>query len=262
MAIDPKFSDLINAEIDGWISPEEHLELEAFLAKNEAARAYRDELTGLCENLDSIEPVSPPPHLKHVVLDAVISSKPAGPEVRQRTSANLFSDFFGTAPVRYAMSFAAGVILAYTLINSEQISRQALDDVADLVGTITQPGAADNLAVADSIQMTLNELAGSVSLRRSGDMLIIDFDLTSQGPVDIVAAFADPDIWFNGFAQLESTGTSVAAENGQVTVHMEGQRRYALYLHNSGQEAASITLRFYANGQLVHEDDLVFGDEN
>jgi len=77
-----------------------------------------------------------------------------------------------------------------------------------------------------------------------------------------VAAFADPDIWFNGFAQLESAGTSVAAENGRVTVHMEGQRRYALYLNNSGQEAASVNLRFYANGQLVYEDDLVFGEDN
>jgi len=207
-----------------------------------------------------MEPVSPPPHLKHVILDAVISSKPAGPEVRQRTSSDLFSDFFGTAPVRYAMSFAAGIIVAYTLLSSEQISRQALDDVADLVGTITQPGAADNLAIADSMQITLNELAGSVSLRRSGDMLIIDFDLTSQGPVDIVTAFTDPDIWFNGFAQLESSGTSVAAENGRVTLHMEGQRRYALYLHNMSQGAATVNLRFYANGQLVHEDDLVFGE--
>jgi len=147
-------------------------------------------------------------------------------------------------------------------LSSEQISRQALDDVADLVGTITQPEAARDLAAADDIQLTLNELAGSVSLRRLGDMLIIDFDLTSQGPVDIVAAFADPDIWFNGFAQLESAGTSVAAENGRVTLHMEGQRRYALYLNNTSQGAATVNLRFYANGQLVHEDDLVFGEDN
>jgi hypothetical protein len=262
MAIDAKFVDLINAEIDGSISPEEHIELEAYLAQSDAARAYRNELTNLCEGLDSIEAVSPPPHLKHVILDAVVTSKPARQAMHQRTSSDLFSDFFGTAPVRYAMSFAAGVILAYTLLSSEEISRQALDNVADLVGTIAQPETTNSLGIADSIQMTLNELAGSVSLRQSGDMLIIDFDLTSQGPVDIVAAFTDPDIWFNGFAQLESTGTSVAAENGQVTVHMEGQRRYALYLHNSGQEAASVSLHFYANGQLVHEDNLVFGKDN
>jgi len=246
MDIDPKFADLINAEIDGWIAPEEHVELETYLAENDAASAYRNELTGLCEDLDSLETVSPPPHLKHVILDAVTTSNPARQETRQRTSSDLFSDFFGTAPVRYAMSFAAGVILAYTLLSSEQISRQALDDVADLVGTITQPEAARDLAAADDIQLTLNELAG----------------LTSQGPVDIVAAFADPDIWFNGFAQLESAGTSVAAENGRVTLHMEGQRRYALYLNNTSQGAATVNLRFYANGQLVHEDDLVFGEDN
>lgn len=259
MAIDPKFADLINAEIDGWIAPEERVELKAYLAENDAAGAYRDELTSLCAGLDSIEAVAPPPHLKHVILDTVMSRKSSRPETHQRTSANLFNDFFGVPTVRYAMSFAAGIIIAYTLLSSEQISRQALDDVTDLVGTITQPRDAVNLATTDTIQMTLNELAGSISLKRLGDMLIIDFDLTSQGPIDIVAVFADPDIWFNGFAQLESTGTSVAAESGRVTVHMEGQRRYALYLHNASKEAATVNLQFYADGQLVYEDELKFG---
>jgi hypothetical protein len=262
MDIDPKFADLINAEIDGWISPEEHIELEAYLAQNEAARIWRDELTSCCEQLDSLESVSPPPHLKHVILDVVRSEKPAPQKSRQRTSSDLFSDFFGVAPVRYAMSFAAGVILAYTLLSSEEISRQALDDVTDLVGTISRPEAAGDLATVDSIQLTLNELAGSVGLKKLGDMLIVDFNLTSEGPVEIVAAFSDPDIWFNGFAQLESSGTSVAAESGQVTLRMEGQRRYALYLHNTRRGAATVNLRFYSDGQLVYEDDLVFEDTN
>jgi hypothetical protein len=262
MEIDPKFADLINAEIDGWISPEEHVELEAYLAENDTAGAYRDELVGLCEGLDLIEPVSPPPHLKHVILDAFIASKPARQAPRQRVSKDLFNDFFGVPVVRYAMSFAAGVILAYTLLSSEELSRQALDDVTNLVGTITQPESAGDIGTADSIQLALNELAGSVSLKKLGDMLIIDFDLTSEGPVDIVAAFSDPDIWFNGFAQLESSGTSVAADNGRVTLHMEGQRRYALYLHDTGDGTATVNLRFYANGKLVHEGDLVFGDDN
>jgi len=262
MAIDPKYADLINAEIDGWISPEEQIELEAYLAKNDATRAYRDELTSLCDGLDSMQPVSPPAHLQHVILDAVKARTPARPEPRQRTSKDLLNDFFGVPVFRYAMSFAAGVILAYTLLSSEQISRQALDDVTDLVGTITRPEAAGDLPTADSIQLTLNELAGSVSLKKLGDMLIIDFDLTSEGPVDIVAAFADPDIWFNGFAQLESSGTSVTADNGRVTLHMDGQRRYALYLHDAGEGTSTVNLRFYANGQLVHEGELVFGDEN
>lgn len=260
--IDPGIADLINAEIDGWISPQEHIELEAYLAQNEEARIWRDELTSFCEQLDSLEPVSPPPHLKHVILDVVQTERTVPQKPRQRTSSDLFNDFFGVAAVRYAMSFAAGIIVAYSLLSSEEMSRQALDDVTDLVGTISRPEAAGEQTNADSVQLTLNELAGSVGLKTLGDMLIVDFDLTSEGPVEIVAAFSDPDIWFNGFAQLESSGTSVAAESGQVTLRMEGQRRYALYLHNTGRGAATINLRFYSDGQLVFEDDLVLGDTN
>ena len=64
---------------------------------------------------------------------------------------------------------------------------------------------------ADSIQLSLNEIAGSVQLNRSGSIMILDFDLASPGPIEIVASFADRDVWFNGFAQLESSGTTIAA---------------------------------------------------
>ena len=112
----------------------------------------------------------------------------------------------------------------------------------------------------DTVLLTLNEIAGTSDLHRAGSIMILDFDLVSQGPVEIVAGFANPDIWFNGFAQLESEGTSVAAETGQVTLRMDGQRRYAVYLRNPSRTAATIKLSFYTNGTLLHEDELTFGE--
>ena len=61
------------------------------------------------------------------------------------------------------------------------------------------------------------EVAGTVTLRSTGPLLIVDFDLSALQPVEIVAGYSDKSIWFNGFAQLESTGTSIAAETGAVT---------------------------------------------
>ena len=92
--------------------------------------------------------------------------------------------------------------------------------------------------------------------------MVIDFDLVSSGPVDIVADFSRGDIWFNGFAQLENPGTSVLADVGQVTLRMQGKRRYAVYLHNSSAGPATVNLKFYSAGVLLLEESLRINEAN
>jgi hypothetical protein len=262
MAVEPKFVDLINAEIDAEISAEDRALLDMYLAQNPEARALRDELTVVCAELDAVESIPPPAHLKHLILSTVSqqdSTQTASGRGNWRVT---MGALFGGRVMRHALSFAVGVILTYTFISSDQISRQSFDDVTGLVGTISQPQYAGEISSEDSIEFALAEIAGSVRLSRVGAIMILDFDLASQSPIEIVAGFADRDIWFNGFAQLESDGTTIAAEAGQVTLRMEGQRRYAVYLHNASNSAAIINLRFYAGGTLIHEDELRFNDTN
>ena len=108
----------------------------------------------------------------------------------------------------------------------------------------------------DNLELTLNDLAGSVSLSTAGSLMILDFDLASRNTVEIVARFDDRDIWFSGFAQQESEGTTVDAQTGRVTVRMSGQRRYAVFLQNAGQDAATVNLSFLSAGQVLHEGAL------
>jgi hypothetical protein len=262
MTIDPKYIDLMNAEIDGEISAEDRARLENYLAQDPAARALREELAGLCTALDAVEFIEPPAHLKHAVLDTITRQNATAPASTGGGWQLALSTFFTGGVARYALAFATGAILTYTFINSDQISRQAFDDVTGLVGTISEPDFSAEMSSEHSIDLTLTEIAGSVKLHRAGSILILDFDLVSQDPIEIVADFNDLDIWFNGFAQLESEGTSIAAETGQVTVRMAGQRRYAVYLYNAGQGPTTIDLRFYSGGILIHEDELIFEDRN
>lgn len=262
MTIDPKYIDLMNADIDGEISADDRVKLEDYLAGHPEARAYRDELAALCAELDNVEFIEPPAELKRAVLDAVTRQSAARPGSMTIDWRLGLRALFGSAAARYAMSFAAGAILAYTVISSDQIYRHAFDDVTDLVGTISQPGATAMQSNEYQIRLGLSEIAGSVNLDRAGSILILNFDLVSRAPIEIVADIDDPDIWFTGFAQLESEGTSIAAETGRVTVRMTGQRRYAVYLYNTSQAAATISLRFYSGGTLIHEDELIFGDTN
>jgi len=261
MAVDQETRDLINAQIDGLISAEESALLEYRLAGDAEARALRDELRDLCSDLDSVPPLEPPPALHQAILQA---SRPAGRQASKRKRAGGIQEFlsglFAMPSVRYASAFAAGAVVTITLVSSDQNSRQAFDDVTSLVGTIGDSGRRELTGPNDSMRLSLNQIAGSVSIRGEGPLMILDFDLASQEPVDIVATFNDRDIWFNGFAQLESRGTSVAAQTGQVTIRMQGQRRYAVYLRNNGQNTATVHLRFAAGGEALYEGDLRFAE--
>ena len=201
-------------------------------------------------SLDALEQVEPPAYLRHVILGAAKTGAKARsrPRIRER--------LFSVPALGYVASFVAGLALAFAVVDSDQIAGRAFDDVTGLVGTVAD---LDRAGTAHSVaEVAEDEVAGTVTLRSSGPLLILDFDLSAPDAVEIVARYKDQTIWFNGFAQLESHGTSVAAEAGMVRLAMSGKRRYAVFLNNPGNRSAVIKMQFLAQGELVHEARLEF----
>ena len=252
MTIETRYFELIQADIDDEIDAAGKAELEDFLAESEEGRAVYGELETLCRSLDKMPEVEPPQHLRHVLMNQAPAKAPVQP------APGFLQRLFSGPALGYVGVFAAGVALTLALVDSDQISRGAFDDVTGLVGTI-----ADSKFTAPehgTISVDESEVAGTVTLRSTGPLLIVDFDLSARQPVEIIAGYSDKTIWFNGFAQLESSGTTIAAETGAVTLKMDGKRRYAVYLNNPGMRPATIDLRFVANEQVIHEAQLSYSE--
>jgi hypothetical protein len=248
MTIDQKYIDLINADIDREIDHVDKDDLNTFLMENEEARALHVELSALCVSLESVEADSPPPHIRHVIMNSVT------PSPTKATSPGFLQALLTTPALKYSATFAAGVLLTLSAISSDQYSTQTLNDVKDLVGTISEPIGGDLLS---KIAVDHAAVVGTVSLRSAGPMLILDFDLAAAGPVTIEARYPDRKIWFNGFGQLESDGTTISATAGNVLLGMEGKNRYAVYLHNEREHhGVTIDLSFAVDGEVVHEANL------
>ena len=248
MAIEQKYIGLINADIDGEIDHADKDELDAFLMESDEARALQVELATLCGSIESLEPESPPPHIRHVIMNSV------KPTPAKAESPGFLQVLLATPALKYSATFAAGALLALTAITSDQFSNRALDDVTGLVGTISNPINSEFL---NKVAVDNSKVAGQISLRSTGPMLILDFDLVANGLVSIEVDYPGRTIWFNGFGQLESSDTSISVKAGGVSLSMEGKRRYAVYLHNEGEQLAStVNLRFVAEGVVVHEASL------
>lgn len=249
MTIEPKYFELMNAALDGEISDVERAELARYLTANPEALAKQAELAELCQSLDKMEQVVPPPHLKYSILE---SMKPMLP-VRPADSG--WRQILAVPVLRHSVAFAAGAVLTFALISSNQISDHAFDDVTGLVGTMSEPappGARNN-----TIKLTSNEIAGTVSVRNDNSLKVIDFNLAAGGPVEIVARYANQRVTFRGFAQLEDDNASISISDGLVRMNMQGTNRYAMYLQHAGDVDARVNFQFFASGLLIHEADLV-----
>jgi hypothetical protein len=260
MALDAKDLQLINASIDGELAESAETELTTLLERNAEARAVHADLAKLAETLGGVEDVAPPPQLKHAILAALpaaTSSRTAG----QRSGEGFWSNLLASSPLRYAGAFGFGVLVALVFASSDMNSRHAFDDVTRLVGTLSRPGDEELIDAESEMILSSSELAGKVQSHRDGSIMIIDFNLVSSRPLEIVARFTQGDIWFNGFAQLDSAGTRVSAGPGEVRLQMVGDRRYAVYLHNASGEATTVSLSIYSDGELLHEGQLSFSED-
>lgn len=245
MTLPDRTVELIQASVDREISAADNRELESILAKSAEARRYQADMSELCNVLESAEALDPPAHLRHLIIDSVESNR------RRVLRPKAGSRFLAAPAFRLATAFAAGVVLTWSFVSSDDLSRNAFEDVTGLVGTISDSKLA--MPGTTGISISHASIAGTITMRQSGNLLVIDFDLVSKGPMDVIAGFPKTDMWFNGFAQLESNGTSVAAEPGRVTISMDGKRRYALYLNDSGRRVAAVDLQFVSSGSVVHE---------
>ena len=131
MAIDPNIVELINADIDGEISPADKDTLKAMMAESPEAQAMHAELSGLSSSLGDLPDLDAPPYLIHTIM-----AKIPKPESQDRRG-DFLRGLFAAPALRYAAMFAAGAILTLSLVNSDQLSDRAFTEVTGLVGTIS-----------------------------------------------------------------------------------------------------------------------------
>ena len=257
MAIEAKYVELMNADLDGEISDAERIDLAEYLESNPEAAAMQAELAELCGALDEMGQMDPPPHLKYTILDSLQNPKKTA---RTRSSGFSLQQLFAMPALRHALTFGAGAILAFALISSDQISDHAFDDVTGLVGTISD--SIPETSGSNLIRLTSNEIAGMVSTRPVGSLNVVDFNLAAEGPVEIIAEFSSHDLWFKGFAQLESDDTRIIADDGMVRMHIQGRNRYALYLQHTNDIDTTVSFKFFSAGNLIHQASLIIGNEH
>jgi hypothetical protein len=244
--LDERLIELIQADVDGELdrhSAADRADLARALLGDADARGLREELMRLRAALSRVPEVAPPAGLRSDILASVEARPPA--TVAAGSGAAL----------RYAAVFAGGALvttLAFVLFRGTG----ANFDAARIVGTLAP---ADRGIVAGSSRDLNFERAGvaaGVTLHDLDPLIIIDLELDSLSPVEVVAGFDPGMLRFAGFSALEDEAPSVNVTASRVTLVSSGAHRYAVVLRRTDGRATRVHLEFTRDGTAVGAADL------
>jgi hypothetical protein len=243
---DDRSIELIHGALDGELSASEQEELAARLQSDPALKSLMDDMRKLSGVLDRVPQANPPPGLRSRIMASV------RPRKRRGILEALLPDWPAPVTLRYAGAAAFGAAVAAVALQLGTTDISGPADVRGLVGTIATyetPAVAQNIISLDTGIVT-----GSIETHRQGELVVMDFDLTAQRPLEIVADYSHSGLDFGGFAQLDGASASLDATSGKIEFGQERDHRYAVFFDAAKNGGGTIELQFLTDRKLVHQE--------
>jgi hypothetical protein len=221
--------NLINADLDGELSPAEKEELNTILEASPDARAMKAELQKLNNLLEAVPDLPPPPGLAEQILNRLA---PAG----SRATFSLSRLFGSFQPASAGLAFAAGLLMA---VGFYELSPQAVGpvDTAGMVGTMVANDAGERMLLENDVAFKGDGYSGKLSLRDVDGIYVLDLDLESLERTEIAVGLEGTGLAFSGFARSDAQSVAaldtVAISGGTLRVVNQGRQHFTVFLRQN-----------------------------
>jgi hypothetical protein len=256
---------LINARLDGELTPEEQEELETTLANSAEARTLEQEWQRLGAMLDEAPELDPPAELSRRILsDVVLPDHPAGQQPHaQRLSLSRLLRSFRPAPI--GLAFASGLLVAVAVYELAP-GPGAPTDTSQMVGTMVPGKTGSNSAHSGSLQFNEAGIEGFARLRNEGNIYVLDVELDSVRPSEFELALNGTGLRFGGI-RLDSSNAggnqgNYTVSGGAVRVANQGRQAFSIILAAATAGPAvsrEIRIGISSSGQAVYSGTLPTG---
>jgi hypothetical protein len=242
--------NLINADVDGELTPAEQQQMDSILETSAEARAMRAELLKLSNLLNSVPEQTLPQGLSSKILDQLAPSRP----VFNFSLSRLFGSF---QPVTAGLAFAAGLLLT---VGFYEMSPQGGSSMgtAGMVGTMVAGQNSGLNLLENNLYFSGDDFSGSVSLSKNNGLYILNFELESTDRQEIKVGLDLTGLSFGGFAETPGTSDhvmdTVMISGETLRAVSQGRQQFAVFLRGSSPEQAVaaelITIDFSSDSNL------------
>ena len=232
-----RLNELIQSDLDGALSAAERAELARLVLQDPEARRLHDQFRRLDQLLHDIPQTEPPSSLRAAILAGgpSMSERPGAPGRRQ----------YGWPPYRLAAAILGGLMI----VGISYFLRDGSAPGADLQGSMAAGGRQEAIAVRDHWSMRAESVEASASLRREGEGLRLELNLSATIPCEVIARFDPATTTLVG----KPADARLIAASGLVTVQSAtGRQVYVLDF----SRAAPIQLQLRSGGRLLGEGKL------
>lgn len=243
---DKKYIELIQAELDNELGGDRRAQLDTLLHESAEARATRKDFRNLAGLLRQVPSRQPPEYLRQSILAQI---KITG---RQRSAP---SAWVIPAAARMAMAFAAGIVVAIGLFRLAPVDIGPTD-TRSLVGAMVNNQALPDELPRDRLELGLDTVQGSIELHRNNNLLMIEVEFDSTGPLNLALDFAGQGLQFEGFAHQSLTPPALKVSADSIAIVASGEQSFVVFLAYTGQKdaglEASIALEWQTAGGQTH----------
>ena len=262
--IDPNIIELMHAEIDGVIAPDESARLRRHLEENPDARTYLERLQRITATLDATPPAEPP----HGAVERAIDRIPFQAQSHsygENQAPGFFSwlrEAFSWQPMRYAAALGCGAVIGIALYSFARTSLVSYPlDNSFFSGTMKTIDHTEGFARVGSAGVQLDVVEGTFLLHRHEDdgLLLAEVDLQSDIPVEWELVYDQATVSFEGFRRYSTLSSAVTADGSRARIRHEGKGRYLLFFSTRSDTPSPIAVRVFADNELLFEDEISTG---
>jgi hypothetical protein len=265
--IDPTILELMHAEIDGVITPDESTRLRSYLEENPDARTYLERLQRITATLDATPSAEPPHGAVERAIDAIPfpSQSHTYGEIHTPGFFTWLREAVSWQPLRYAATLGCGAIIGVVLFST---TRAPLDspfnyplDNSGFSGTMKSIDHTEGFERVGSAGVQLDVVEGTFLLHRHEDdgLLLAEVDLHSDIPVEWELVFDQATVSFVGFRRYSTMSSAVTADGSRARIRHEGEGRYLLFFSTRSDTPPPIAVRVFADNVLLFEDEISTG---
>jgi hypothetical protein len=230
--------ELINRDVDGDLSPNEHRDLTAALRRNASARKLHAEIKALGTALSSVRQVEPPANLGNRIR-ADVRSRISTPPLRRTRLESLRALVQTPSVLRYGTFFAGGLVtgaLLFMFLIHPQPAPNVSADVA--TGTL--------LTHSETFPFDLNGAKGTLTAISTETGKELTFRLTSGIATTTKLTYDPSRVKLENVREVQSAGGPVVVNAGVVEMTGTGSQKCTLVF--SGVRDSRIAVQVAAAG--------------
>jgi hypothetical protein len=234
-----QLQDLIQADLDGELAAAGRAELARLLLQDPEARRLHDEFRRTDQLLRGVLQAAPPVSLREAILATPALTTRSGAPARRQ---------YAWPPYRVAAAILGGLLVVGIgyFLRDDSVPLTSLQGSLDAPGG---PGTTGLVEPQDQLSIRAEGVEVNASLRRDGQGLRLEVNLSAGMPCEVVAKFDPATTTYIG----KPDDARFTAANGQVTVQSAaGSRDFVLDF--SG--AAPIELQLRSGRRLLGEGKL------